>query len=467
MGYSIRKSVSAIGPRGGGGGVTSFGGGGLGAKLQGLNPYDTSHSKKIAKEGDAKAQQQYAEGHDISEKMGSADDQYAQDYENNAGAYSQQQDIHNAGYKADLSKLESETADQSSDAKKQYTNTIQPRLKGIMEDAGREAKGAMTLQQAGDPNNKIQTQTRAMYDEQGQKAQKQGMADFGVMSALGAQAAGNQFGSGQPMTSGAMGQIYGQNQQQAGNAYASAQGRMHDLQQRGIDRGYDESNKQYDRGQGAKDRYSKSIGDIDAAESSYQGKTAKLRDERGGYSGERFGIDSNANADRLNMAQQGAGIKQQAAFGRGERDLAGLGQRYGYEQQGITNRIGIEEGARAGKIQTINKEQENGGKVMSSAAGGATSAGSDERLKHGIKPIKDGDLDEFFNAVKPKSYKYNDPDAPGQQDGERMGFMMQDVEDTKLGKSILRPGPDGKKYYDKDNLQGIIMAGLAKQAKRA
>ncbi len=462
---NLRSSASAIGPRGGGGGPSSFGGGGLGQKLQGLNPYDTGKSNKIAKEGEAKAEEQYQAGHAVSEKMGEADDRYGQDYENAANDYQHSQNIHNEGYKGDLSKLESEAGTQSTDAKKQYTNTIQPRLKGIMEDAGKEAKGAMTLQQAGDPNNSVQQAVRGMYDKQAQGAQKQGMADYGVMSALGAQAAGGQFGSGGPMTSGAMGQIYGQNQAQAGNAYAKAQGRMHDLQQQGIDRGFDESSKQYDRGQGAKDRYSKSIGDMDSAENSYLDKTSRLRDERGGYAGERFGVDSNANADRFNQANQAAGIKQQASFGRGERDLAGLGQKYGYQQQGITNRIGIEEGARTGKIQTVNKEQENGGKVMSSGAGAA--AASDERVKKNISPMKDADLDEFFGAVKPKEYDYKNPQGQGQQGGRRIGFMMQDVEDTKLGRQIMRPGPDGKKFYDKDNLQGIIMAGLAKQARKS
>ena len=75
-------------------------------------------------------------------------------------------------------------------ADKTYSETIKPRLQGIMEDAQRNADQAMSLQEAGDINNKIQGQVRQSYEQQAQGENRQGIADTGVMQALGAQAFG-------------------------------------------------------------------------------------------------------------------------------------------------------------------------------------------------------------------------------------------------------------------------------------
>jgi len=86
---------------------------------------------------------------------------------------------------------------------------------------------------------------------------------------------------------------------------------------------------------------------------------------------------------------------------------------------------------------------------------------SDERSKENIKDVSKEDLKEFFAAVNPKLFTYINDEHEMAAAGERIGFMLQDVQGTKLGKLITRTGEDGMLYYDKDNLYGIILAGLS------
>lgn len=92
---------------------------------------------------------------------------------------------------------------------------------------------------------------------------------------------------------------------------------------------------------------------------------------------------------------------------------------------------------------------------------------SDERVKKDIRHIEPEELTEFLQAVQPKKFKYRNPEQEGQAEGERVGFMLQDVADTKLGKAITKKDENGLLGYDKDNLNGIILAALSSLAKGA
>lgn len=113
--------------------------------------------------------------------------------------------------------------------------------------------------------------------------------------------------------------------------------------------------------------------------------------------------------------------------------------------------------------ENAKKQMESGDKLLGGM--GAMFGASDERAKDSIEDIKGKDLNEFFKAIKPKKYKYTEPEKPGRQPGERLGFMIQDIQKTKLGKKIVRQHEDGTLMYDKDNLQGILIAELSRRAK--
>jgi hypothetical protein len=393
----------------------------------------------------------------LNKGLAQADENFKKSYDQLSGKYiGRATDLVNY-YQQHLDKLRGEADSQAKDATKTYSNSILPEYKNAMGMAKKNASQAMTLAEAGDPNNPIMKQIRELYDQQGQKARQQGQQDFGVLSALGAQSAAGQFGASGPMTSGQMGQIYAANQSQAGDAYARAQQRMYDLQQQGIDKGFDQSNFLYQEGQNAQDRYGQSIQNLQAGDQSYRDQQAQFRDEIGGYRGQGFDIQSGLNADKYGQGIAGADIRKGNAYAGAGREQGALDQYYGVKQQGINNQLQA----------NMAQQQAQGGLFGSLIGGAATVAASDKHEKQNISSITDEDLDQFLSAIKPKSFEYKDDDKVGRQPGKRIGFMLQDVQGTTLGDKMTRKGPEGELMYDKDNLNGIILAALARDAKKS
>jgi hypothetical protein len=89
--------------------------------------------------------------------------------------------------------------------------------------------------------------------------------------------------------------------------------------------------------------------------------------------------------------------------------------------------------------------------------GGATMIASDERKKKNVKSTDDVDLDTFLATIQPKKFKYKNP-ADGE--GDRTGVMAQDLLKSKLGQEAVVQTDDGMLGYDKDKMQGIMLAAL-------
>ena len=99
--------------------------------------------------------------------------------------------------------------------------------------------------------------------------------------------------------------------------------------------------------------------------------------------------------------------------------------------------------------------------ILGGAAGLGAAAimASDERVKKDIKPINEAEVDEFLQAVNPKRFKYKESEQP------KLGMILQDVADTKLGKEIISEDEDGIMHYDTQSLDGIMLAALSQLAK--
>jgi hypothetical protein len=74
-------------------------------------------------------------------------------------------------YRSKVSKLENEAEEQSKDSREVYTS-LTPRYEDMMNTAQTEAGFAMSLQDAMDPNNKVATGTRQIYDQYGNRLQQ-------------------------------------------------------------------------------------------------------------------------------------------------------------------------------------------------------------------------------------------------------------------------------------------------------
>jgi Chaperone of endosialidase len=89
----------------------------------------------------------------------------------------------------------------------------------------------------------------------------------------------------------------------------------------------------------------------------------------------------------------------------------------------------------------------SGGTAGGNAASGAidSSAGdtimSDQRLKTNIKKTMEEDINDFIKTLSPKSFDYKN-----EQDGSHTeaGMMAQELEKSKIGKSVVKDTPRGK-----------------------
>lgn len=97
----------------------------------------------------------------------------------------------------------------------------------------------------------------------------------------------------------------------------------------------------------------------------------------------------------------------------------------------------------------------------------ALAALSDKRRKKLVKDMDEDDLEEFLGALRAKSYEYKDPDEPGAARGRRYGIMAQDLEKSRVGKSLVRTGPGGSKMIDVPQAVGAVLAALKSVHDRA
>ena len=85
------------------------------------------------------------------------------------------------------------------------------------------------------------------------------------------------------------------------------------------------------------------------------------------------------------------------------------------------------------------------------------------RSKQNISPTSDAVLDDFMNTLgQSYNYEYKNP-AMGQ--GERVGPMAQDLEQTGLGGMLVKD-VGGTKMIDKNNALGAALAGLGRVSER-
>lgn len=207
---------------------------------------ETKAEKKRREEEERKRQETQDLLASLLPKYDAADTQYQNTYAQNTAAIKKLMDEYLKQFETTMQG----SIASSEQARDSYADTWLG--SGGMKDAmTKNAQSALTLEELMDPDNKVATAYRESYEKDAQRARQQGQQDYGVLSALGAQAAQGQFGMSGPMTAGAMGQIYAQNQNQAGEAYARAQQRMYDLQQQGRKAGEEQTKISYEAGQKA------------------------------------------------------------------------------------------------------------------------------------------------------------------------------------------------------------------------
>lgn len=157
----------------------------------------------------------------------------------------------------------------------------------------------------------------------------------------------------------------------------------------------------------------------------------------------RFNADRDRRFNRLssiaNMGQQSLGQLGQAA------------QNYGTALSGNQLDMG---NARA-SYETA-KGQRQADMVKQGVQAGM--AFSDERLKTNVTPVSKEDLQEMKKHLKPYAFTYIN-DKHGQ--GEWVGVMAQDLEKSKLGKTLVVEDENGHKMVDMKKVMSLFLATMA------
>lgn len=251
-----------------------------------------------------------------------------------------------------IESLDKEAAAQAKDASKTYSNDIQPRLKEIMERAGQNARSAMSLEEAGDVNNKVHQSVRQLYDDQAQAVNQRALADAGVLQAMGAQATANVMGTGGPMTGSQLQLINANNMQASGRAVSAAQAEMERLRQQGIDRGFSESAAQYARGVDAENTYNNRVLGYESGMDRNILRQRDFRNESLGYGGMTHGLQSGGSL----------------------RELGYIDQIYGGKQEGINQAIAMANADNAAKAGMVSAGVGVGGTILGGILGGPVGA---------------------------------------------------------------------------------------------
>lgn len=104
--------------------------------------------------------------------------------------------------------------------------------------------------------------------------------------------------------------------------------------------------------------------------------------------------------------------------------------------------------------------------ILGMGAGLASSlVTSDRRQKHSFRAAKTSELKEYLTAAPGSHYRYRNPKAPGQREGDNFGPMAQDLAKTKIGRTVVVEKADGL-YVDSARLALADHAALTHLAQR-
>ncbi|MGE3681951.1 MAG: tail fiber domain-containing protein [Bdellovibrionales bacterium] len=141
--------------------------------------------------------------------------------------------------------------------------------------------------------------------------------------------------------------------------------------------------------------------------------------------------------------------------------LAGLGQtanaQVGQAGQNYATAYGnnVTGAANAQAAQAMAQARQVGGLFES----GATAyAASDERLKTNVTPVSKRELQEMRSHLKAYRFNYKDEKYG---EGDWLGVMAQDLEKSKLGRSLVVEDAYGHKMLDLRKVMSLFLATLA------
>lgn len=163
----------------------------------------------------------------------------------------------------------------------------------------------------------------------------------------------------------------------------------------------------------------------------------------------RFNTDQDKRFNKLSSL---AGIGQSATSQLGQ-----AGQNYANQVSG--NQIGMGNANAAAYIAQANRQNAllTGGMQGGSQLGAAYLM-SDRNVKKNIKIISKEDIRELRENLKPYKFQYINEELGT---GEWVGVMAQDLEKSKLGRTVVFEDDRGHKAIDMKKLSSLLLAMMA------
>jgi hypothetical protein len=291
----------------------------------------------------------------------------------------------------DTKDLRGQAEKSGKDASVVYDNMSQ-KYGTAQDTADNEAKSAMSLKDYMNPNNKVATDTRNLYNAEGAIQQgiyntqagnedRQGQASFGVLSSLGASAMGAQMGGMGPLTVGQQMAMQAQGQRQAGEAYSNVQRRMQGLRDqglqanlsnrnRGMDAGFERTDAAYNAGQDAKDRQENLMRDRRGLENEFRNFQMNNRGEVNGFNTNIHAVDTGKTTRRISAASEDRDMNMQGQASR----IAEQMRRAGVGEAAIAAKLAEMQSQLAGRQAIVGGVAKLGGTVAGAYFGGPQGA---------------------------------------------------------------------------------------------
>jgi hypothetical protein len=155
---------------------------------------------------------------------------------------------------------------------------------------------------------------------------------------------------------------------------------------------------------------------------------------------------NNDQSNRFNRLSSIAGIGQTA-----NSQVVNAGENYANQVSG--NQIAMGNARSANQIAGANQQSNTLGQI-----GSIVALASDERAKTNIQPISQTDLSEMKSHLKAFRFNYKE-DKFGS--GDWIGVMAQDLQKSKLGKTLVFEDSDGVLKVDMKKAISFILATMA------
>jgi hypothetical protein len=126
---------------------------------------------------------------------------------------------------------------------------------------------------------------------------------------------------------------------------------------------------------------------------------------------------------------------------------------------------GIREGVAAGENLSDDEWMMGIIGLGSGLAQGAVMT-SDRRQKYAVRSAKLKDLKEYLSTTPGSHYRYRRPTAPGQRAGENFGPMAQDLQKSKIGRTVVVDDGSGVLKVDTGRLALADHGAIAALAQR-